>query len=526
MIFNHFDRPLSAGASAELHFGSLVMEFTRTASQLAELERQLGDWDRASDSEVASGQAVTFGEMTNESKQFLALCAHEQDHLNRLMGTTYGLLCDDLHARWISACAQLIREYADRGNEKLFPLIRTAPVNHSSFEESLRTITDQSASLTPTLALVNGLTDCFRALTDDISSPEFASALWGLTNGRSELVPSLLPGVDVTSKNCAAFPTRSETGAYHPLTARHLLELFALRQQGNKLVHLESGFHELDRLLNEGQHEYSTAHLSWLAVFPDYDKSFVDSLGRGEGEMLIDWKRMFPFELFVAADLALWPPFLPDRGIPLGGSVTWPNLNPGRRFGKILSAMKALGIVPSRDRPEDMNRRFCEIQADVCRALGWPTPELLAEIWLDHFDVSPPETLWNAMDGPPGYRLENAKILLRARLERPSDLVLNNVDVQSLGVESSPGLLCPLSPGRLRLKPTSRSGYDALNAFLVIEGVKDLCEPCRLFLSGQFDQTLRKVAFEVLANHLARAADWDAALLERFRCEAKAYFRL
>ena len=65
-----------------------------------------------------------------------------------------------------------------------------------------------------------------------------------------------------------------------------------------------------------------------------------------------------------------------------------------------------------------------------------------------------------------------------------------------------------------------------MNAFLVIEGVKDLCEPCRLFLSGQFDQTLRKVAFEVLANHLARAADWDAALLERFRCEAKAYFRL
>ena len=184
------------------------------------------------------------------------------------------------------------------------------------------------------------------------------------------------------------------------------------------------------------------------AVHPD------DSVPKGEDEMLIDWHRMFPFELFVVAGLALWPPFLPGVGIPFGDSVTWSDLNPGRRFVKAMGAMRGLGIVPSRDKPQDMNKRFCEIQDAICRALAWPTPQFLAKAWFEHFETSTAEMLWNALDGSSPFRLENSKILLRARLERPSDIALNNVDVQSLGVESSPGMIYSLAPGKLHLKPT------------------------------------------------------------------------
>ena len=139
---------------------------------------------------------------------------------------------------------------------------------------------------------------------------------------------------------------------------------------------------------------------------------------------------------------------------------------------------------------------------------------------------SPAEALWNALDGPSPFRLENAKILLRARLARPSDIALNNVNVQSLGVESSPGVIRPLAPGKLHLKPTSRAEYDSLTPFLVIEGTKDLCQPNRLFFSGRFDETLRRLAFEVLGTQLARAGDWDGGVQAKFRSDAKRYLRL
>ena len=136
MALDDFARALSAGSSAHLHFGSLVSEFSISAQELRECDLDLAAWELANARQLATGLPETYSALSINSKHFLARHAHEQDHLNRLIGTTFGLLCDDLHARWITGCVHLIRERVRRDQSPLFPLLRTAKTNSLNFEAS------------------------------------------------------------------------------------------------------------------------------------------------------------------------------------------------------------------------------------------------------------------------------------------------------------------------------------------------------------------------------------------------------
>ena len=136
-----------------------------------------------------------------------------------------------------------------------------------------------------------GLSHLLSALIDDVSPAQFALALFSLCDGDSAAFDRLTAGLDLARPSCAAFQTQDVTGSPFSFKARHLIELFAVREQGNSLLSMDAPLESLNRLLKNSRDEYNLAHLVWCEIFPD--SAMIPTLAAVE----LDWVKSFPFEL-------------------------------------------------------------------------------------------------------------------------------------------------------------------------------------------------------------------------------------
>jgi len=520
-----FDRPFGAGSSAEFIPGYLAIDFALTRQQIHDLNPgQLSQaLVRSSPDETRS---KIHGSLPWPTKQFFAVRAHEQDHLRRMLSTTFGFLGDAIRCMWLSLSGRLIEESASRSERSLFPLLGSlAPVaNH--FNDALLGIGQNAAAGSHTATLVRGLADLLEGLTDNLSPPRFASALWGLSNGQPEQVRLLSSGMDLSSPVCSAYPVVDRNGMVQGLSARHLLELFAIGEHGNGFLRTGSVLNDVETLLLGSQQEYALATLVWQSVFPGFQDTDVDSQPRRDDDLIFDWYRLFPFELFVAADLALWPPYFPNEDLSVEGELHWLDIDPGRRFVRILTALVDLKIPPTPIPAENRNERFLELQERICLRLGWPTPNTLAKLWLDNlnFHLRSGTSPWFALDGASTYRTQNAAKLMALRLASPADLILNNIGFQKEGVLSSPIWIFREDDNR-RALVSMGEGEPELVSMMMLEGTRHLFNRDRLALSPAYDARFRVETVETVGRMFAKINGWDSALLERFLGETHNAFR-
>jgi hypothetical protein len=520
-------RPLSAGPYAQIYPGSFVVEFNLSRQQILDVNAGNRLRDALERSKAADRRKETFAGVPEDAKLFLAVRAHEQDHLRRLLSTTFGFLCDALRNQWITLASRLVADAVRTGRERIAPFELPVAARRLSFAEALADCRRLSEDGLHLESLVRGHHDLLESLVDDSTPCEFASAMWALANGSVETARSLAKGINVHRGLCAAYPMGDAKGRTLGLTARHVLEYFAIGEHANGLLRTGTDLGVVEDMVRGSGHEYATSKLAWYGVFPEREWPDVASQERHEDDLIIDWYRLFPFELSVAADLALWPPFFPNEDLSLAGELTWADVHPGRRFVKVIGAMQELGITPTVIPAKRRNEVFLDVQARICNRLGWPTPEYLAGVWskalLRHAQAR--SALWPALDGPVEYRVANALRLLQARLERPADLVLNNLDFQSLGMDGIPGWAFPEPGGALAIVPMSRLEERALVPLVMIEGTRLLSTGGSYFFGNAIDPRFRAAAAGVLVELLAAAGQWDDSTRTRFGVEAKRLFR-
>lgn len=518
-----FDRPFGAGASAEFAPGSLTTEFSLTREELRDLDPGPRMAQALASAARDAKRGAIFASIPWAAKQFLAVRAHELDHLHRMLSTTFGFLTDVIRCEWLKQSGRLIRERAESPSKSLYPLLSLPKSKAKTFDEALREIERPSETVSPTARLVMGQTNLLAALTDTVSPPRFASALWGLSNAQPDRVHRLRSRPD--GSNVSPPVERTEIG--RGLSARHLLELFAIGEHGNGFLRTGSSLEEVVSLLGDAQQEYSAAALAWNAAFPEAPPPRVGSHGSLEGDLMFDWYRLYHFELFIAADLALWPPFFPVHGLGVDGELTWDDIDPGRRFERILAALQELRIQPLPIPAEGRNERFLDIQDRVCRRYGWPTPQRLAGLWLGHLrnhrDGS--ASTWFALDGHSTYRVDNAVKLLELRESRPADFALNNVDFNARGVEGAPVWILRESDGRKAPLPMGKLESKLVLPLMMIEGTRHMFNRDRSMLTPVYDAKFRESTVESLGRMMEVIADWGPGLLTRFLDETHREFR-
>lgn len=526
MSLPEFDRPLSAGHYASIQPGTLVLDLGMTGRQIADVNAGKQVSDAISRSRADSTKKDSFASVPFAARQFMAIRAHEQDHFRRLLGTTFGFLGDSLRCLWLALAAKRIGETAEPGSHSLFPLMPSHRPVSSTFEGSLRSVQAQAERGLHTVESIRGISSLLEALLDDVKTPDSASAFWFLANGQTELAESLLGVVDPATWMGSAPCLVDNSGKRHSLTGRHLLEFFAIGEHANAFLRTGSELRDIDELMSNESRHYSLAILAWHSIVGSQDLAQVGGQRKRDDDLIIDWYRLFPFELYAAADLALWPPFYPDADFSIEGKLKWADIDPGRRFVRALSYFAESGLTPGPIPVEYRNERFLEIQAGICRRFGWPSPELLAAKWLAHLQghLQAGTSPWIILDGSSNFRIRNVCRILSSRIERPADTVLNNLNFYSEGVESSPVWIIHDDERRTPLSMV-HDDSTVLIPMMVMEGARHLFSGDRHAFTPAYPSTFRTAAIHILGGRLAEAGDWDSLLLDRFLEESHRKFR-
>ena len=124
------------------------------------------------------------------------------------------------------------------------------------------------------------------------------------------------------------------------------------------------------------------------------------------------------------------------------------------------------------------------------------------------------------------YRIVNSLRLLQARLERPADYVLNNLDFHGMGLDGIPGWVFREADDRLSIVPMSRLEEKALVPLIMIEGTRLLASGYSYFFDSDIDARFRTAAVGVYCDVLAVAGDWNEATRSRFQVEASRLFKV
>jgi len=504
------EAPLSAGGMARLHLGSFALEYNFTPQYFKQIHRDF----KKLESQVNRKRGLK--SLRNAADVF-SLKSHEQDHLNRLVGTSFGYLLDVVRSRWVMATAKLVGKRLTESDGDVLPLGRIAP---SRFETTAEIIADlESRSGSDGQALIcQGLSDCLHALLDDVMGPMLVSALWGLTSGKPEKIRYLLDDADTPHRS--GFSLVKANGQRDPLKARHLLELFGWREQGNALNALGYDLKDVEKLFFDGSSEYELAFEVWRTIIPQANELVT---AKGESE-LIWWEKSFPFELFVCADLALWPPFEPPGRISSG--FRWYDINPARRFVTILVAFRELGLKIAVQRDDELNERLLEIQSKLCERLKWPTPHALARQWLDFLSGEQVKnaTPWHELEPESSLRVASAVSILKVRLERPADVVLNHLAVEEYGGRSAPLWIFQLPNKRKKFSSLSEPFHDFILQTLLYEGTAHLYTGTRPIMQCLDEPWLAESGAKYVAKKYAEFADWPTEMRIRFEGECRAYF--
>lgn len=511
MPLPHFGRPFSAGSAAEFHPGSLAIDFGMSKAGVLDLNAGQALLNALNQAKQSDLRSTVFQELPWDTKNFFALRAHEQDHLRRMISTTYGFFSDSLRCLWLSLMGRWIQEESERDPGFLLSRLRLPQTSALRFDEAIQHLQSYSHNHSHTATLVSGIPYLLKGLTDPSNPSELACALWALSNGRAELAQRLY--VDYYEKHNVPHDIR--------ITARHLLEFFAIGEHANGFLRTGSHVREVTELMLSAQQEYALIIRVWRGIFGAFDCGDPDLIPRHEDDVIFDSYLIYPFELLIAADLALWVPYFPADDLSINGELNWTDVDPGHRFLRIMQVMKSMSIPQSVIPTIGRNEHMRELQESVCDALNWPTPDYLAQRWLEHLtacqrDLSSP---WAILDGSSTYRIDNAIRLLSIRGARPADLILNNHDFTGAGVEASPIWLLQDSPTEYSVVSMSQNDDSALTPLIMIEGCRHLIDRDRPLMTPLYGIDFRLNAVRVLTQQLAQHCGWTDALRDRFLVE-------
>jgi hypothetical protein len=174
---------------------------------------------------------------------------------------------------------------------------------------------------------------------------------------------------------------------------------------------------------------------------------------------LLAASRMWPLELFAAAELALWIPMGPSgliiKDLPLG----WQDIDPGLRFWRCIQAIKATAIPLTPIDDEEAGERFVAIQDFLAARFGWPSPKKLAKQWLNYVNVSLQNhfSCDDSQELPTTERFRLTRELLELRLRDPLGVAVGRT-IPETGTKFSAWWFCPpKSPTDVR--PTWSGNY-------------------------------------------------------------------
>lgn len=395
------DRSLSS-LPVLFHPESLVIETDHQRAQVLE-------W--ISEAQSSDGRAFSADE---KRIIFLGQIYHERDHLRRTIATTHGMLLDATRSRFAAAFVKTFDEAAESSRSPCLPLI--GALGSSTF--------GRSDALSPSQRSLVGADYANMAILESLGEESFDLAKdvirecfdWsGDAISDFRLLP---PFADFQGSGQPLIVN----GRREVLSGKHLLELFAICEETNQVIPYLSS---MERILSlHKELPYSFVLAAWQTQFGSCSIADPSDQPGAHGASGVLAFRMFPLEIFAAADLALWPPFRPPSGIRR--QWRWVDVHPGARFLQTLAVLRdrrrPVTVIPatSAERTEALR----SIQDDLCDELRWPTPATLTAEWLNYLGEKPVGH-WPFLESPESFRWRSARQLLEMRALQAGDAVLN-----------------------------------------------------------------------------------------------------
>ena len=292
--------------------------------------------------------------------------AHEEDHLFRSIGTSWGLMCHVLQGRVLHHYLEIL------GAEDLRERLTSSSFS-ALFAQARRLDADapelgRGDSLLCRVQVLSREIDLRRALMGALPFgsmrrlSETVRRLWG--------IQAMPDSVDLL------FPRPRN------------------RQYPNQFISAASVMESLG-ILKESMYAvtYGEADDGEIVSGAATDYSFALSYARALLADRFHWDTQ-PIELEAALGLALWPPLVPG-GLAGGAPIEWRDIEPGTRLCRLLEWLEARGTpLTAHDDlgPQDRDRIVRAFIEVACARFGWANPNELARQWHDHLQES---TAWS-----------------------------------------------------------------------------------------------------------------------------------
>jgi hypothetical protein len=429
--------------------------------------------------EPSATKGEIFSGVPDAAVDFNVTYRHEQDHLRRILCTSFGLLIHHLQS---NDAGVLQRSFCGAMGDRAldsFPVfdsadairLRKSLLNKGiePFIEILKTESPQKY-----LALYCSRKALVRALVDGIPKDELSLALGGL----------------LTIKTNRERPAELNMDAPEALILKTCLEIQNSKLNGRSLLEFLATYQGLNTMMQQGGHgkialatlaagdEYNLIPRLWNGMFGD-SGGFAEGSGSNDDFDLSAF-RTLPLELFAAVDLALWIPAGPLGLCSKRKELGWADLEPGIRFWRCMDLLKQAGIGPSSIDCKDNVQRFRETQDALANHLGWPTVDELAQEWLAFFEESKMSGTFDGyfLEHPGDKRISLSTSLLRLRMEKPLAVVLNNSNALLEAGFSSWWIGAKEEPREIKPQWEGEEKYYAFKMFV-------LTKMCSLLLSGE-----------------------------------------
>jgi hypothetical protein len=476
-----YDKPFSAGQIAKVLPGSLALDYAISFNDIVLLRDEAKRLDTVRLNDSRSTLRAEMGQASNRVVDFIGSIAHERDHVRRFLSTSFAFMCDAVRCHIVRVVASII----GRHGYKIF--------------SGRNTRSEELAELYQLQNFLYAITD---GTQEAVSRSDFrnVSLVLGSQSNRISVSDSTTP-LD-TGINPVA------------LNTRHIFEMFAILEHGNGLSRKACPIDDVEALINSMSGEYRQLIRIWNSVFGWADIGKITSQSRAKGDLPIEWYRLMPFEFYVAADLALWSPYLPGQPFAIDAPYDWHDICPASRFIRILIRFEQIGLKPTPIPVANRNEQFLEMQAAICRFYNWPTPQFIANNWLSRFvtDRDTGLSTWNEVDGPSMYRMDNSIRLLRLRQSSPCDLALNNIDFVQHKIDRPPVWIFTEPDGRKKPLPIRRTEPTLLLPFIVLELTHHLVTKGRASMSFLYERKFREIAISEYCSVLSQIGEWSGSL--------------
>lgn len=287
--------------------------------------------------------------------------AHELDHLYRTVGTSWGLMTHIMQGRLLNYYVGILGTTdlrAELAGRRLSEVAQECRRRNDRFEARGR-FNGRLHALTREAEARRVLMG-FRPFGPLLNLSNTYNRLWGL----------------------GAVPNTSEALHPHPPNPDH-------PGRAITAASVLEGLGILKEAMFDKERGDATDHDVIGSAEPAY--TFALSYARSVLANRFNWD-VQPVELEAALGLALWPPLTPN-GLSEIRSWTWEDVEPGHRYQRIISWLADRGKpLTNHDTLSDVARDelFETFYREACEHFTWPSPSLLAELWIAHLESSTP----------------------------------------------------------------------------------------------------------------------------------------